>query len=395
MRRRDLLFGSAAFAAQAPVGRAAPVGSSKKIRLGVVGGNFGATFQWHEHPNCEVTAVTDLIPSRRARLQKAYRCKAGYESLEEMLKRERNLDAVAIFSDGPLHVKHAGMCFARGLHVQSAVPACWTLEEAYKLREWKEKSGLRYMLAESSYYRPGGIYARNLYRRGGFGQIFYSEVDYYHDRGDLEKLVADRKSRFYRADGSHSWRWGLPPMHYPTHSLGYVAGVTGERIVKVSCLGWGTPHPWTKENAYGNPYWNESALMQTDRGHMVRCNVFFLVGGDGERAQWYGEKGTLYMANSMLHPDTFRDRLKGKQPLVLPDYERESEMLPVPMRHPSGHGGSAVFVSAEFINALVEDREPAIDVYEGLAMTVPGIVAHQSALKGGEQLPVPQFDRRR
>ena len=47
---------------------------------------------------------------------------------------------------------------------------------------------------------------------------------------------------------------------------------------------------------------------------------------------------------------------------------------------------------AEF-NALVEDREPAVDVYEALAMTVPGIVARESAMKGGEQLAVPSFDR--
>jgi len=67
-------------------------------------------------------------------------------------------------------------------------------------------------------------------------------------------------------------------------------------------------------------------------------------------------------------------------------------MLPEPMRHESGHGGSHVLISAEFINALVEDREPEIDIYASLAMTVPGIVAQQSSLKDGEQLPVPQFD---
>jgi len=47
----------------------------------------------------------------------------------------------------------------------------------------------------------------------------------------------------------------------------------------------------------------------------------------------------------------------------------------------------------EFISAILEDREPMIDVYEALAMTVPGIIAHQSALKDGERLKVPQFDR--
>ena len=68
-------------------------------------------------------------------------------------------------------------------------------------------------------------------------------------------------------------------------------------------------------------------------------------------------------------------------------------MLPETMRRDSGHGGSHPFLTHEFIMALVEDREPAIDVYESVAMTAPGIVAHQSALKGGEQLKIPSFDR--
>jgi phage tail protein X len=31
-------------------------------------------------------------------------------------------------------------------------------------------------------------------------------------------------------------------------------------------------------------------------------------------------------------------------------------------------------------------------VYEAVAYTAPGIVAHQSALKGGVQLEIPSFD---
>ncbi|HEU4679092.1 MAG TPA: hypothetical protein VFS35_06200, partial [Terrimicrobiaceae bacterium] len=62
-------------------------------------------------------------------------------------------------------------------------------------------------------------------------------------------------------------------------------------------------------------------------------------------------------------------------------------------RHQSGHGGSHTFLSAEFVNALLENREPTVNVYEALAMTVPGLVAHQSALRNGERMKVPGFDR--
>jgi predicted dehydrogenase len=281
---------------------------------------------------------------------------------------------------------------SRGLHVYSAVPACFALEEAERLRAIKEKTGLRYMLGETSWYRSGCIYARLLHQSGGFGELFYSELMYYHDRGDLKELVENKQTRFYEPDGSRSWRWGLPPLHYPTHCLGFLTGVTGERIRSVSALGWGSDHPYVRDNAYRNPFFNSASLMETDRGHMVRCNVFWLVGEDGERAQWYGDKATLYMANSGLHADLRRERGRKAQPLAYPNYLNDP-MIPPPMRHESGHGGSHVFLSAEFLNALVEDREPVIDVYHALAMTVPGIVGHQSALKGGERLRVPSFDR--
>ena len=403
--RREFLIatGQLALAAGASssglaAGKPAPTDAAKKVRLGVVGGGFGSRFYFHEHPNCRVTAVSDLRADRRKRLRDTYHCDNVYDSLESMLKKENNLDAVAIFTAALDHYKHTEMCMNKDLHVISAVPACFSLKEAAKLKELKEKKGLRYMMAETSYYRTGCIYARNLYKEGGFGELFYTECEYYHDRGSLEKLVSDKSTRFYNADGSRTWRWGFPPLHYPTHSLGFVVGVTRERITRVSCLGWGSSHPWLDENRYNNPFYNETGLMQTDRGHMVRCNVFYLIPGHGERAQWFGEKGALRMAVHGLHQDTWRERSqkldKGveAEPLAMPDYWN-SDMLPEPMRHKSGHGGSHVFLSAEFINALVEDREPAIDVYESLAMTAPGIVAHQSALKNGEQMKVPQFDR--
>ncbi len=43
----------------------------RKIRLGVVGGDFG--FYRHEHPDCIVAAVSDLRPERRKPLMEVYR----------------------------------------------------------------------------------------------------------------------------------------------------------------------------------------------------------------------------------------------------------------------------------------------------------------------------------
>ena len=161
------LSGAAALAAGGTLlsqaGRAFPAENPKKVRIAVVGGGFGASFHWHEHPNCAVTAVTDLYPQRRDALRNHYRCDNVYDSLEILLQKEKNVDAVAVFSGAVDHAKHVKACMERGLHVVSAVPVCTSLEDAAMLKELKEKTGLRYMMAESSWYRQECIFARNMF----------------------------------------------------------------------------------------------------------------------------------------------------------------------------------------------------------------------------------------
>ena len=79
------------------------------------------------------------------------------------------------------------------------------------------------------------------------------------------------------------------------------------------------------------------------------------------------------------------------EPYKVPDWK--ADMLPEPMRLNVGHEGAEPFLTHEFIDALMHDRKPAIDVHEALAYTVPGIIAHESATKGGAQMKVPSFDK--
>ena len=166
---------------------------AKKLRIGIVGGRFGCSFQWHEHPNCIVEAVSDLRPERRKNLMNIYNCSKSYNSLEELVK-DKNIDAVGVFTEGPNHVKHVLECLKHGKHVISAVPAFWgTMEEAHLLYDAVEKSGLIYMMAETSYYQQFTISARKFYKEGKFGKIYYCESEYQHD--GLEELYFENGKR--------------------------------------------------------------------------------------------------------------------------------------------------------------------------------------------------------
>ncbi len=369
---------------------------TKKLRIGIVGGRFGCSFQFHEHPNCTVEAVSDLRPERRENLLKTYKCTKSYNSLEELVK-DKNIDAVGVFTEGPNHVKHVLECLKHGKHVLCAVPAIWgSIAEAEMLYEAVKKSGLIYMMAETSYYQQFTISARKFYKEGRFGEIYYCESDYQHD--GLEEL--------YFENGKRTWRHGIAPMHYPTHCTGHLIGVTGERLTQVSCTGWGDGDPILKDNVYNNPFWNESALFTTNKGHAFRVNVWWKGAHlGGERAEWIGDKMSFYTPNPvgnesiLIHATNvlgkddagFVKTDSKKQKYDQPKWWK-TDMLPEALRHNSGHHGSHTFITHEFVDACLNERKPTVDIHEALAYTVPGIIAHQSALQGGILLEIPQFD---
>ena len=56
-----------------------------------------------------------------------------------------------------------------------------------------------------------------------------------------------------------------------------------------------------------------------------------------------------------------------------------------------GHGGSHAYLVHEFVSAVAEDRQPAINIWEAVRYMVMGVMAHKSALKDGEALDVPDW----
>jgi hypothetical protein len=55
------------------------------------------------------------------------------------------------------------------------------------------------------------------------------------------------------------------------------------------------------------------------------------------------------------------------------------------------HGGSHPHVAHQFLMALVEDRQPEVDVYKSATITCAGLCAHLSSMNNAERTPIPQF----
>lgn len=343
--------------------------SDRKIRVGLVGYGvckFAAAFGFQDHPNVEVVAVSDLIPERAAELAKVTRCAKTYPSLEQLVSDDR-IEAVLVATDAPSHAQHCIEVLKHGKHVATAVPACFgNLEDADRLFEAaKSAAPLKYMMFETSYYH-GDLHAmRQIYRAGGFGKLAYSEGEYFHYMSEP-------------IDSYRGWRIGLPPQWYPTHSNAYYVGVTGGSFTEVSCMGMPSivNHLRPENNRYKNAFGTEIALFRTSEGGMSRMAVTWdTPGPGGEMGRIRGQKGSFYGKYEGLEKITTDVRRPALPPNV----------------NPGGHGGSHGYLTNEFVSAILEDRQPLVDIAQALNMTVAGIVAHQSALKGGELTKIPQY----
>lgn len=344
--------------------------SDRKIRFGIVGNGvcrFGPAFCIQDHPNVEVVAVSDLIPERLQEMTKLCYCDKTYPSLEELVK-DPTIEAVFVATDAPSHCRHCIEVLNHGKHVATAVPAVFgNLEDADRLFEAVKSSGLNYMMFETSAYRDDCYAMRAIYNAGGFGKLIYSEGEYYH--------YVDTPIDSYKG-----WRIGCPPLWYPTHSTAYYTCVSGGSFTEVSCFGMPSKieHLEPGNNQYKNPFGTEVALLRTSEGGMSRMTMSKDTPGyHGEVGRVRGEKGSM--------TGTKYDGLEdvSKIDIVKPQ-------LP-PNVIPGGHGGSHGYLCEEFVNSILQERRPLVHIAHALNMTVAGIVAHQSALKDGELMKIPQY----
>jgi predicted dehydrogenase len=344
---------------------------NRKVKVGIAGYGlcrFGGAFFYQNHPNVEVVAATDLDPGRCAGLARAVGAKKTYPSCEEMIQKDKEIEAVYIATDAPTHAKLAIMGLNHGKHVCSAVPAVFGFqaeEEAEELFEAVKKSGLKYAMNETSTFHADLWDKRTQYQAGALGKIIYSEGEYYHDFGPNGLPGYNPQNGKIDING---WRRGLPPMWYPTHSNAYYVSITGGRFTEVSCLGTPGLYEEHKENQWKNPFGTEVGMFKTSESGISRMAVSWdMKNAHGEKGRVYGQK-------------PHNPKINGARPALPPGVGA------------GGHGGSHGQLTNDFITSILLDREPTVNIGDALNMTMAGVIAHQSALKDGEWMKIPQYE---
>jgi len=384
------------------------------ISLGLVGlGAFGSAFAdlFKNHPLVDRIALCDLEPDRirvfaeKQSWRDKFKPSDAYPSLDAICRAD--LDALVIITQHWLHAPQCVQAMQAGKHVYSAVPII-TIPDGDEILGWCDKlvdtcrrTGMHYMLGETTYYRPEAMYCRRRSREGAFGDFVYSEGEYLHDLDDpVCNLREVRAARLAGKAGQEAL--GLleryrqravksGPMHYPTHSTSGPMSVMQAHAVKVCA--------WGYENRTHDPYFdesggisNETALFQMSNGSTMRICEHREIGHYArETFRIYGTKGSFengaWVDKEKATPLTvgeMRDPLPAEVAQAFRSASHSSDFY-------GGHGGSHAYLVHEFVDAVAHDRTSAINVWEAVRYMAAGVIAHESALRDGEVLPVPDW----
>lgn len=355
----------------------------RAIKVGVFGVGRGKSFMGvgARANGLQLTSICDKWEEKLIEVAKANGVEA-YTDFDEFLKSD--IEAVVLANYFHEHAPYAIRALKAGKHVISECTACFTMAEGVALARAVEKSGLIYMFAENYPYMNYNQEMKRLYDKGEVGELKHAECEYVHP--EPPEVWADNSLGF------DHWRNWLPSTYYCTHSIAPVIYITNTRptMVNAFVVAYDKDDPGIS----GNYRINDSAatlMLRMDNGATVK-SLHGWIRGHAVYTRIHGNRGL--MENSR-HGD--RQRLiisKGydvrqyepHELVYKPDFPVDQHLV-----KNAGHGGGDYFTLKAFADAIRTKKQPFLDVYKGIDMSLCAIQGWRSALEDGAPYVIPDF----
>ncbi len=371
--------------------------SNKTINVAIVGLGFGAEFIpiYQRHPNANMYAICQRNEQKLNEIGDMFKIEKRFTDFDELLK-DPTIDAVHINTPIPDHAIQSIKALKAGKHVACTVPMATTVDECRQIVELVKSTGLTYMMMETVVYAREFLFVKDKYEKGELGKIQFLKASHQQDM-----------------DGWPNYWPGLPPMYYATHCVGPVLGLTRSEAEYVSCFGSGAIREELQKH-YHSSFAVESTHIKfkdSDLSAHVYRSLFdtarqyresFEVYGSKQSVEWPLIEGEPLVLHTAKRPEgEIPEKVECPDfAHLLPDaiqsfttrgvYDTD-EHQHLSFTQGAGHGGSHPHLVNEFLNALVNKRSPFPNAVQSANITCVGILAHESAMKGGEIIRLPEF----
>lgn len=368
---------------------------SGTVNGAMIGLGFGAEFIpiYKAHPSANITAICRRNETELNRTGDQFGISKRYTSYDDVLA-DSEIDFVHINSPIPDHASMSLKALDAGKHVMCTVPMATTIDECRQIVEKVSETGLKYMMAETVVYSREFLFIKEMYQNGELGKIQHLAASHPQDM-----------------DGWPSYWEEMIPMHYATHVVSPCLGLVDGLAEYVSCFGSGTVREdiaLKSENTFALQSAHIKVKDSDLTAHIWRC-LYDVARQYRESFDVYGTKKSFEWTLIENEPHVIHTAKKPEpeipEKVEVPDY---AHLLPEPIQrftlpaeihdaeHLSfvqggGHGGSHPHLVNEFVNALLEDRDPWPNAVTSANWTCVGICAHDSATNGGAIVPLPAF----
>jgi len=361
------------------------------IRVALVGLGFGKEFIpiYKALNDTQCVAVCCRNEETVNKIADFHNIEKRYTDYQKLLA-DPDIDAVHINTPVPDHASMSIAALKAGKHVACTVPMALTLEECDEIIKLEQETGKVYMMMETAIYTREFLYFKALYDSGEMGRIQFMRASHQQNMG---------------LPGWPEYWYGFPPMFYSTHVTGPLATFLGKKITSVRCYGSGEiAGEYSKK--YNSPFSVETAHLTFEGSDVVAeitRSLFDIIRQYRESIDVYGSKLSFEWeqtaeenpvlfsgfedAKRIEVPDT--DNLLPKEiaKFTRRDYKRQMlDAEHVTFVQGAGHGGSHPHMVNEFIDAIKENRKSQICAQTAANWTKAGILAHRSALNGGEKI---------
>ena len=154
----------------------------RKLKVGIVGcggiANGKHLPSMKKNGNFEIVALCDLIVERAEKAREEYGTEDArvYTDYAEMLKEEKDIEAVYVLTPNSVHAPVSIAAMEAGKHVMCEKPMAKTYAEAKAMVETSERTGKILTIGYQSRYRGDSAYLKQACENGDLGEIYYAKA---------------------------------------------------------------------------------------------------------------------------------------------------------------------------------------------------------------------------
>lgn len=368
----------------------------KKITVVIVGMGFGKEFIpiYQKHPHIKSVGVCTRNPETLRELKEKFNLDDDllFTDFNEVIKRD-DVDAIHVVTPVPEHAKMTLASLNANKHTACTIPMAMTVADCQAIVEAKRRVNKVYMMMETALYTREFLYGLKLADTGKLGKIQFVRGSHIQDMS---------------MEGWAEYWKGYPPMLNGTHAISPLLRINNTIAESVVCHGSGQLSADLAAR-YNSPFAVETATFKLKDSNVVAeatRSLFDVVRQYRESYDVYGDKMSFEWeqlqdeqhvifdggenAVRMEAPDT--DDLLIPEIADFTKRERIDDPNHVSFLQGAGHGGSHPHLVQEFVAAIVEGRDSAVDAALAANYTCAGICAHESAMQGGVRIAIPSFD---